>query len=91
MNPLLLAGLLATFSGDAITTDMALARGGREVILPSQKPLVVTSIVAGEAALAYWSYKKVKPNHPKLAIVLYVTLVGARGAVTLSNIHQLNK
>jgi hypothetical protein len=89
MTPLLFAGWLAAFGGDAVTTHLALQQGGREFTLPSQNHAVVEGLLAGECALGYWAYRKYHPTHPKLTRVLYFVGVSAHGAATVWNVHQL--
>lgn len=95
MNRFLLLGWLAAVGGDISTTDYALMTRtqaqGHEALLPTQSPAVVTAIKGGELAFGLWAYHHVKPDHPKLAWVIYGASVGASAFATGWNIHQLRK
>ena len=91
MKPLMLAGWLLTFGGDAVTTDIGLQQQAREVTLPTQNRVMLQGILAGEAAFGYWMYKRWHVTNPKLAKVLYVIGVSSHGAATVWNVTQIVK
>jgi len=87
---LLLAYLLSS-GADAITTHYALNHGGREVMWPTQNPWLIDGLTAGQAAATTELVSKLHRSHPRLAITMGVISVAIRGAVVVSNIHQLRK
>lgn len=89
----LLAGLLATFGADATTTSIELARGEtREVVLPTQRPAVVTAIIAGEAGAAIWvDHRLRQQGHPRLATSVSIITMVIRGSAVTFNLTQLRK
>jgi hypothetical protein len=88
MKPLLVVWGL-TCAGDPITTHHILTHGGREAWLPTQSPVLATSISAGTCVAGLVSIAHLAKDHPKAAKIVGWTLVGLRGSVVLSNIHQI--
>jgi hypothetical protein len=88
MTRWLLAGWLAAFAGDIVTTDVGLGQGQREAVLPTQNRLIIDSVLGAEGLGAYWVYRHVKPNHPLMAKVLYGVVVGAHGSASLWNLRR---
>lgn len=91
MNPWILTVYLTAFAGDAGTTAYALQHQGHEVVLPSQSPVIVSVLAAGEAGLGIWAYRRLKPEHPKLATVVWFSLTAAHGSAAIWNARQLAK
>ena len=89
MKPLLIT--LALLNGaDSVTTSRALAAGGREVLIPSQQPIVIGSVIVAETAVEAYGLTRLTLTHPKMANVLGWSLVAARGVVVASNLRQLH-
>lgn len=92
MSPWLLAAYLTAFGGDASTTAYALSgHGGQEQVVPSQSPIILTGVIGVEAGLGYFTYRKIKAKHPKLAMTLWIVTTAAHGSATLWNAHQIMK
>jgi hypothetical protein len=89
VKPLLLAAYLAAFAGDAATSDIALRRGAREVVLPTQNRAVVAGVFAGEAVAGYYAYRWLRPDHPRMARVVYVAVVASHSMAAAWNARQL--
>ena len=89
MKPLLLAGWLVAFCGDAITTQKAMHQGAVEITMPTQNPVAINGILAGETLIGYWAYRKWHVSHPRLTRILYVVGVSSHGSAALWNLHQL--
>ena len=92
MKPILLA-LNLLCSADAATTHYAIHKGlAHEVVWPSQNPYVLDSIAAAEAgatsATTLWLDRR---HHPKMARIVGWTAIGIRGAIVVSNFHQIRK
>lgn len=83
-----LAGLIAL---DGVTTHQALARGGREVLIPSQNEVVIQSVLAAQAVGFDWALGKLGKQHPTAARNLRIVLIASRAVVVASNINQLRK
>jgi hypothetical protein len=88
---ILLFGVWLTFSGDAATTHYALTHGGKEIVMPTQKPWVIDATVGAEAALSTTGILWLDKNHPKAAKVIGWSMVAVRGAVVVHNVEQLRK
>jgi hypothetical protein len=91
MNPLLLVGCLAVFTGDTITTNIALSRGYREAVIPSQHRAVITATIAAQEGIGCIGYRILHPHHPKLANALIGVTMTSRGVAVTWNIAQLRK
>ena len=89
MKPLLLAGWLAAFGGDIVTTDIGLQQQAREVTLPAQNRAVLAGILAGQAGFGLWAYKRWHVTHPKLAKTIYLVGVATHGGATIWNLTQI--
>ena len=89
MKHLLLAGWLAVFSGDAITTDIGLQQGAVERMWPTQSRPISAAITTDQALIGYWAYKKWHVTHPTLMKVMYIVGVSTHGTATIYNLYQL--
>lgn len=90
MKTLILTYVL--FSGaDAATTHYALNHGGHEVLWPTQNPWLIDGLTAGQAVGVSDALVHLHRRHPRLAVGFGVVSVAIRGAVVVSNIHQLRK
>lgn len=90
MSPWLLVAWLTVCGGDAVTTNQAMAQGGRELLLPTQsRPMLVGSI-AVQAAAGAVIYRVLRPQHPTLARVLAGVSIGSHGVGVVWNVRQLH-
>ncbi len=81
-----------TCGGDAGVSSYALAQGGHELLLPSQSPWVVSTIVSGQAIAGTVAIQQLdQRGHPRWARTLGWTLVAVRGAAVGWNLHQVLK
>lgn len=87
----LLLGLLLAHGADAATTDIAFARGGREVVAPSQQPAVLNLIDAGEGAFEYAFIRKLETRHPKVARWLLAGALAGQGYAVAHNVKELRR
>ncbi len=90
MKALLLAYLLLSGT-DATTTHIALNRGGREVMWPTQNPYLIDGLTLGQAVGVIGLVTTLHRGHPRLAMGMLVVSTVIRGAVVVSNIHQMRK
>jgi hypothetical protein len=77
--------------GDCLTTDIALARGGRESWLPTQNPFILNAAVAGATTAQIIGLQQVRKTHPRLATSLAIAFIVIRGAVVIHNVRQLRR
>lgn len=87
----LLFALNAVLAADAASTHAVLARGGREVMMPSQNPYVIHGLVAGQAVGLTWGLRQAERSHPKGARIVGWTIVALRAAVVVHNVNQLRR
>lgn len=87
----LLIGLLVGHGLDAATTDLAFARGGREVVAPSQHPAVLNLIDAGEGVFEYAAIRRFEAKHPKVARWLLAGALAGQGFAVAHNIKELRR
>ncbi len=90
MKILLLSYLLLS-GADATTTHIALNRGGREVLWPTQNPYLIDGLTAGQAIGVTGLATTLHKGHPRLAVGMLVVSTVVRGVVVVSNIHQMRK
>jgi hypothetical protein len=86
----LLAIWLSLHSCDAVTTHLALSRGGIERNpFNTQSPITNDALMAGEAVAAGVLMKKFAPRHPKMAKTLALVGIGISGYAAIHNLHTL--
>jgi hypothetical protein len=86
----LLAIWLSLHSCDAITTHLALSRGGIERNpFYTQSPITNDALMAGEAVAAGLLIKTFAPRHPKLAKTLALAGIGISGYAVMHNARTL--
>lgn len=73
------------------TAHIGLARGGHEVILPSQNEAIIQGSLLTEGIVGYVAYNKLKPKYPKWAQAIYVIGVSSHGVGVTFNLSQLLK
>lgn len=87
----LLALWLGLQSGDAVTTHVALARGGHERNpLLTQHALVNDGLFALGAGEMIYAVHRLKPQHPRLAVVVLVGGIALEGWAVRHNLDTLN-
>ncbi len=84
MKTAILLMLLSSCGADAATTHYGLTHGAREVIF-TQSPYVNDAIVGAQAAAAIWAFRALSTTHPKLAMVLTVTVSSIRFTAAVHN------
>ena len=87
----ILLGIWLSYGADAATTNYALNRGGREILIPSQNVYVINGVVAGEAYLSSHSLSKFSKKHPKAAKLVGIGMIAVRSFVVYHNVEQLRK
>lgn len=89
MNTLLIIWL-AAHGGDAITTHVALNRGGIERNpLYTQSAATNTLLMAGEAAAVTLAVKKLGPHHPKFTKAMLALGIGVSGYAAIHNLRTI--
>jgi len=84
--------ILAIYHGaDAATTDLALARGAREAVTPSQHPLVLNLVDAGEAAYEIACVRRLEARHPTWARALLVAALTGQSFAVTHNLKTLGQ
>lgn len=87
MKPLLLTWWLLA-GADAVTTRHIVMTGGREVMLPSQHPDVLTGLIAGQA---YMGSKLLGPKHTKTTVGIAIGLMVVRGVAVSYNLRRIQE
>lgn len=86
MHKLMLIVWLGGVGSDAVSTHIAMARGGRELVLtqsPIANDVIITSQAVGGAVLLDRLYQ----HHPKIAVTLGIVGGVLRGGIAAHNLR----
>lgn len=95
IGPLLITGWLSVFAADSGSTHWALAHcppgfSCRESTIVGA-PLVRDSVLATEAAVGVYFWRRYEADHPKLLRTLFVAGIVLHGAATVHNVQTIRK
>lgn len=87
MHKLMLVLWLGGVGADAVSTHIALNRGGREIIL-TQSPIVNDAIIGGQAVGIAWGLEKLYKDHPKWAVGIGIVGGSLRATIAARNLRR---
>ena len=88
---ILLFGVWLSLSGDATSTTIAIHRGAKEALIPSQNVYVIDGIIAAEGGGMTAGLLRLNREHPKAAKIIGWSIVAMRAYVVEHNVEQLRK
>lgn len=87
MFPLLLSGWLGSVGLDAGSTHVALTRGARELIMPTQNPWVIDAVYSGAGVSTAYTLTRWHKTHPNWVKVYLISGIVLHSWATVHNVR----